>query len=261
MSPFTSAFYRPLGDGVFASTAHTAGPWTPDAQHLGPPSALLVRALEQISADRPSALARVTIDILGPVPLTELTVRASMVRPGRSVELLAAELTAGGRVVATAAAWRMARSDSAEVVGGQPDPLPPVDGLGELVRPEGWSPGYIDAMEWRAVVGGLDTPGPATAWMRQRVALVDGERPSALQRLFTVADSGNGLSNRLRPDRWWFINTDLTVHVQREPVGDWIGVDANTIIGPNGIGTAVTSLHDQTGQVAIGAQALLVRPR
>lgn len=256
-----SAFYRRLDDDVFVSTRHTAGPWSADAQHMGPPSALLVRALEQVPADRPSLLARVTVEILGPVPVAELTVRTKLVRPGRSVEWLTGELGSGDRLVARVSAWRIAQSDSTDVVAGQAEPLPNWEGVRPVGRPEGWSPGYIDAMEWRPLVGGLHTPGPATAWVRQRVPLVEGEEPSPLQRLFTVADSGNGLSNRLRPDRWWFINTDLTVHVHREPVGEWIGLDANTLIGPNGVGTASSALHDQHGQVAIGAQALLVRPR
>lgn len=261
MAESDSAFYHQLDEDRFASGGHTAGPWSKDAQHLGPPSALLVRALERVPAERPSLLARVTVEVLGPVPLAELTVRAKLVRPGRSVEWLTGELSAGDRLVATVSAWRIARSDSTEVVAGQAGPLPTWDGVPEAGRPEGWSPGYIEAMEWRPLVGGLHVPGPSTAWVRQRIPLVDGEEPSPLQRLFTVADSGNGLSNRLAPDRWWFINTDLTVHVQREPVGEWIGVDANTLIGPDGVGTASSALHDRHGQVAIGAQALLVRPR
>lgn len=255
-----SAFYVLEGE-TFTSTRHTAGPWNADSQHLGPPSALLARALERIPAYRPTQIARVTVEILGPVPVAELRVTARLVRPGRSVEMLAAELTAGERVVAIASAWRIARSDSTSVAAGAADPLPSGEGIEPTGRPDGWSPGYIDAMEWRPLVGGLHLPGPSTAWVRQRIPLVAGEDPTGLQRLLTVADSGNGLSNRLNPSKWWFINTDLTVHIQREPAGEWIGLDANTVIGPDGIGTASTVLHDEHGQVAIGAQALMVRPR
>lgn len=255
------AFYVGLGDDRFAATPHTAGPWTTEAQHLGPPSALLVRALEGVPAERPMQIARVTIEILGPVPVAELAVHASMIRPGRSVELLSAELVAGDRTVASAAAWRIATSDSTSVRAGEADPLDTWEGVPTAGAPEGWSPGYIEAMEWRPLVGGLHIPGPSVAWVRQRMPLVAGEEPTGLQRLFTVADSGNGLSNRLNPSQWWFINTDLTVHIQRAPVGDWIGLDANTAIGPTGIGTASSVLHDQHGQVAVGAQALMVRPR
>ncbi|NBH03888.1 thioesterase family protein, partial [Amycolatopsis sp. SID8362] len=127
--------------------------------------------------------------------------------------------------------------------------------------PEGWQGGYLDAVEWRAVRGGMDVPGPAAVWARPRVPLVDGEEPSGLQRLFTVADSGNGVSNFLDPRQWWFINSELTVHVRRVPAGEWIGLDAVTLVGEHGIGTATSILHDASGPLATGAQALMVRPR
>ncbi|WP_091805050.1 thioesterase family protein [Prauserella marina] len=247
-------------------TPHTAGPWSPEAQHFGPPSALLVRALERISSERDTLLARVTVEILGPAPLTELTVSAAVERPGRSVELLSADLVAAGRTVARASAWRMATSDTEGVAETQPSmgaasALPPVEGRAEATWPADWHSGYLKAMEWRAVKGAILEPGAATVWARQRVALVEGERPSALQRLFTVADSGSGVSNQLDWHRWLFINSELTVHIQREPLGEWIGLDAVTVLGPRGTGTAQSTLHDASGQVATGAQALLVRRR
>lgn len=255
------AFYLPLGGGRFSPTEHTAGPWAPDAQHFGPPSALLVRALEEVEGGHARQLARVTVEILGPAPLTELSVRAKLVRPGRSVELLSAELLAGDRPVARASAWRMATSDTAVVATNTEKTLPSPEGLPESAWPESWNGGYLDAMEWRAAEGALTRPGPAAIWARQRVALVDGEKPSPLQRLFAVADSGNGVSNFLDPREWWFINTELTVHLLREPVGEWIGLDATTTVGPQGVGMATSELHDLTGRIATGAQALLVRPR
>ncbi|WP_216204803.1 thioesterase family protein [Amycolatopsis aidingensis] len=254
------AFYLALGQGRFRPTGHTAGPWDPNAQHFGPPSALLVRALEDLPADREPQLARVTVEILGPAPLTELTVRAWVERPGRSVELLAAELAADGRAVARATAWRIAASDTTVVAAGAADSVPfPAEATGAW--PPGFERGYVDAMEWRVVAGGLDRPGPATVWVRQRVALVDGEQPTPLQRLFAVADSGSGVSNRLDPRQWLFINSELTVHLHRRPSGSWTGMAADTIIGPSGLGTATTRLYDAAGQVGTGAQALLVRTR
>jgi hypothetical protein len=255
------AFFVPLGEGRFSATAHTAGPWSPDSQHFGPPSALLVRALEKVEQHHPAELARVTVEILGPAPVTELLVRARVERPGRSVELLQAELATTERVVARASAWRIATSDTAEVStdGG---PLLPAPGtVAESPWPDGWNGGYLDAVEWRAVRGGMDVPGPAAVWARQRVPLVDGEEPSGLQRLFAVADSGNGVSNYLDPRKWWFINSELTVHLRRPPAGEWIGLDAVTLVGKHGVGTATSILHDGDGPVATGAQALMVRPR
>ncbi|WP_018680807.1 thioesterase family protein [Actinokineospora enzanensis] len=253
------SFYEPLGGGRFRSTEHTAGPWTPGDQHLGPPSALLVRALEALPSDK--AITRVTVEILGPVPVADLTVTAAVERPGRSVELLRAELVAGDRAVARAAAWRMSVTDTTAVRTDDVPPLAPPAEATPLTRPEYWGPGYLDAMEWRALRGSLADPGPATVWARQRVPLVAGEQPTGLQRLVTVADSGSGASGVLDIRHWWFINTELTVHVTRVPTGDWIGLDAHTVIGANGTGTAMTVLHDRTGPVARGTQSLLVRPR
>lgn len=255
------AFYESLGGGRYASTEHTNGPWGPGMQHLGPPSALLVRELEGVPADADMQIARVTVEILGAVPVAELSLTATVDRPGRSVEMLSTTMSADGRPVALARAWRILTSDSASVQTPAPDLLPPVASARPMARPESWHGGYLDAMEWRSVHGGLNDLGPATVWGRQRVDLVAGEPPSPLQRLFAVADSGNGVSAILDPNRWWFINTELTVHVHRQPDGEWIGLDAATTIGPHGLGVANSVLHDHRGPLGTGAQALMVRPR
>ncbi|HEU5474810.1 MAG TPA: thioesterase family protein [Actinophytocola sp.] len=255
------AFFEPLGEGRFRSTEHTNGPWAEGSQHLGPPSALLTRALEAVPAAVPAMITRITVEILGPVPVAELAVSAAVERPGRSVELLSGEIRAGGRAVVRGRAWRIVRSDSSSVLAGQPAPIEPPERAGAVQRPEGWGTGYLDAMEWRSLRGSFAGPGPATIWARQQVDLVAGETPTGLQRLLTVADSGNGVSNRLDPRHWWFINTELTVHIYREPAGEWIGIDANTVIGPDGVGAALSTLHDRSGPVAAGAQSLMVRPR
>lgn len=255
------AFYESRGDGRYSSSNDTAGPWSSDSQHLGPPSALLTRELERCDNARDMLLARITVEILGPVPVEDLWVSARVDRPGKSVELLAATLSTVDRTVARASAWRIARSDSSSQVTGAAPAMAPVEQAVEFGRPEGWSQGYIDRMQWMSLRGSLSEPGPAKVWVRQLLPLVAGEEPTPLQRLMTVADSASGVSNWLEPAHWLFINTELTVHIQREPVGEWIGLDANTVIGPEGVGTAVSVLHDQQGQIGNTAQSLLVRPR
>jgi hypothetical protein len=252
------SFYVPLGGGVFRATAHTVGPWAPTDQHAGPPSALLVRALEGVLPAGDGWLARVSVDLLSALPVGDLTVSASVLRPGRSVQLAVATLTAGGRDVARASGWWHRFGDTAAVAGSAPAPslpsLPdPVD--------ERWPGGYLQAMEWRRVKGDFTEPGPAVIWSRMRMPLVEGEEPSPTQRLFVTADSGNGASSALPLESWLFGNTELTVHLLRPPVGEWFCLDAVTTIGPTGGGYATTTLSDRTGEVARGAQALLIRPR
>lgn len=259
------AFYLPL-DGPagarFHATHSTTGPWFADAQHVGPPSALLVRALERMEAGHGTQLSRITVEVLGPVPAGEVAITTRVERPGRSVALLAADMTAGGRVVLRAHAWRLAVGDTAAVAHGAVDPPPPPEqGVPREERPAGWLPGFIDALEWRWLRGWLGEVGPGTVWARQRVALVEGEEPSPLQRMAVVADSGNGAAAPLDVRRWLFVNTELTMHMHRAPQGEWMCVDAGTVIGPTGMGTVSGLLFDELGHFGRSAQSLIVRPR
>jgi len=252
----SDAFYSLEGDRVVPSEL-TRGPWDPDAQHAGPPSALLVRALESCRGGEAMRLARVTVEILGPVPLEPLRVWARMVRPGRSVELLEATLAGPSGEVMRASAWRVA---SGEVRLDSDSPPPgPDHGHPRDFFPTGQPVGYHTAMEYRFVKGSFREPGPATVWLRMRGPLVEGERATPLQRLMVAADAGNGVSAAFDWRRFIFINTELSVHVLRPPEGEWVCLDAVTYV--DGIGLADTSLWDARGRVGRGAQALLVRER
>ena len=254
----TDAFYRPVRAGVVRATEHTVGPWAETDQHAGPPSALLVRALESV-LPAGGWLARVSVDLLGAVPVTELTVRSGLTRPGRSVQLAQAELAADDRVVARATGWWHRFGDTTAVATlGEPPPALPEESAPD---PRRWSGGYLKAMEWRWVRGHFFDPGPATVWSRMRLPLVDGEDPTPTQRVFATADSGNGISSALQPDRWLFVNTELTVHLFRPPAGEWVCLDAVTAVGPTGGGLASSRLSDRDGEIGRGAQALLVRAR
>lgn len=255
------AFYDRLDEDRFASTTHTTGPWNDESQHLGPPSALLVRALERCAPRADALLSRVTVEVLGPVPVAELTVEAALERPGRSVELLSAALAHAGRPVLRARAWRIVTGDSAAMAAGEGAPLPPAGDCAPMALPEHARRGYLGAMEWRTVTGGIFEPGDAAVWVRPSVAVVAGEEPTALQRLFTVADSASGVSARVDFTKWYAINTDLTVHLHREPVGEWFALDATTVVGPTGVGVATGAVHDERGPVGRTAQSLFVRER
>src|SRR3712207_5692455 len=116
-------------------------------------------------------------------------------------------------------------------------------------------------MDVRFVRGHIEEVGPAVAWFRFDQPLVDDETPSPTQRAIAAADFGNGVSRVLDWDRWLFINTDLTVHLHREPEGEWVGLDARTVIERNGSGLAVSDLHDERGPIGVGLQTLFVAPR
>ncbi len=251
------AYFLPLADG-FRATEHTSGPWDPALQHGGPAAALLARALDRCETAWPALLTRTTVDILGPIPVGDVHVEAGVVRPGRSVELVTAELSAGGLVVARASGWRLRREDT----GLADTPAPPAPPLPDSPAGDlGWECGYLRSVEWRWVAGSFAEPGPATVWGRMRVPLVPGEQPTGLQRVLVVADSANGVSNVLDLHRWHFINADLSVHLLREPHGEWICLQAETHVTGRGFGLAASTLYDSDGAVARGAQTLRVAAR
>ncbi len=252
--------FEPLGDGRFRATEHTGGPWDPELQHGGPPSALLTRAMEGLPG-LDGHLARVSVDLLGPVPVGEVSVRAEVVRPGRSVELLVAEMTAGDRTAVRATAWRVRGADlDYPANAGEPLPGPPPMPHSDSPPPE-WPGGFLRAMQWRVAAGDWSGLGPATVWGRMRVPLVAGETPSPLCRVMVLADCGNGASATLPHGDWVFINPDLTVHMAREPRGEWFCLDAATALNPAGSGLARSRIFDSGGLVARGAQSLYVARR
>lgn len=211
-----------------------------------------------MSGNPEMVFARLTFEILGAIPVAEVEVTASVERPGRSVELVAAELRAGGRPVMRSRAWRMLGSPVATEAGPPPPPLPdeaapPPPSFGEF--------GYASSVEWRWAEGGWEVSGPATVWTRLLAPIVAGEAPSPLQRVLAVADSGNGVSALLDWGAYFFINTELTVHALREPRGEWVCLSARTDIAEGGAGLATSVISDREGPVARGAQALLIMPR
>jgi hypothetical protein len=258
----TEAFFLPDGDRSYLATEWTRGPWSPEHQHAGPPSALLGRAIESC-APSGGRIVRCTTEILRPVPIGPVSVAAEIVRPGRNVALLSGELAVDGQPILKASAWWLRTTE------GLLPPTPPPDrslALPEVLESfEGFpafsEESYFHAMEWRFAAGGFFEPGPAAAWMRMRFPLVIGEQPSPLVRVLTAADSGNGISGVLPMDRYVFVNTDLSVHLQRYPIGEWVLLDAQTTIAEDGIGLTSTVLGDATGPVGRSTQTLFVAPR
>jgi Thioesterase-like superfamily len=256
-----SVFFEPSGPGSYRATAATAGPWSADAQHGGPPSALAARAMEQHEADERMRLARVTVDILRPVPVGTVTLRTRTVRPGLRVALLETVMESGGQEVLVARGWRIARSAEAPLIGdGEPVPEIPGRSRAPSFAGTGHLAGYMSAVEWRFVAGSLDAMGPGQAWCRPLVPLLEGEELAPMGRALLLADSGNGLSMTLDPAKFIFINVDLTVVLQRDPEGEWLLLDSVTTTGGQGTGLAETQLSDRSGAIGTGLQTLLVAP-
>lgn len=261
--PLSEAFYRELGHGRYESSPSTAGPWSPKTQHGGPPSALIGRALEQ-HAPRPGfRIARMTLELPRPVPVADLQVKVRTVRSGARAELLEGEITSDGQPVLLARAWRMIASpDDTPQLRPEPGP-PPLPGPQSPHTMTGaYLDGYIAAMEWRFEPGkGFDVTGPGTAWARQRIPLVSGQPDTPLTRALALADSSWAIAFELDYRARLVINTDVTLALHREPIGEWLCVRSATTASPGGSGMALGQLDDTAGDCGRILQTLLVSER
>jgi len=203
----------------------------------------------------------VTYELLRPVPLGELMLTTEVARPGRRVQLLDASLFApDGTEVVRARALKVRRAP-VERTGSDTVPAPPDTGAVHMFENGGTPMFGGGAIDLRFVAGSFYEQGPATGWFRLKVPVVAGESPSPLQRLAAAADFPNGIASNLPWDQYTFINPDLTIYVEREPVGEWIGLEAQMRVREGGIGFSEAVLYDRGGRVGRSLQSLLITRR
>lgn len=263
MTDLPSAFFLPDG-ARFVSTEHTRGPWSPHHQHAGPSSALLARAIERaVAGDLAVQVVRITVELMAPIPIAPLTVSTTVLRAGRKVQRIDATLATDGRQLARATGL-VVRTETVDVppvaLDPHAPPRPPEEGTPWSFPVFKADVGYGTAVEARCVRGGY-LHNPTSVWIRSRVALVAGERPSPLQRVMIAADSGNGIAVVLDPSAFTFLNADLTVYLHRPPADEWVCLQAVTAPEPSGVGLTSSRLFDRRGPIGWSLQSLVVDRR
>ncbi len=261
----SDSIFTPSADGRFEPSEHARGPWDPGALHGGAPAALITAAFERMEPGAELPIARLAFEFLKPIPFAPLKLTARMVRTGKRVQELAAELHAADQLICRASALRVQEVPTGLPPGTLPaqEPMqPPEQGkpIPFALNPDGGTSFASTGMEMRWLTDPWAL-GPGLVWMRLLHPLLPGAPPSALARLVATADFGNGVSAALPFDKYLFINADLTIHLQRQPQGEWIGLDARTLLHGSGTGLAESVLHDTTGPVGRAFQTLVVQPR
>jgi hypothetical protein len=273
------SLFTPSANGHVEPTEHARGPWDPRALHGGAPAALIARAFERMEPGAELPIARLGFEFLKPIPFAELQVSTEIVRNGRRVQELAAELTTapsdgapGGETIGRASALRIQAVPKAlpdpDRRRGQPgtEPVRAMEGpeQGKVVKFALNDPNTTSLATTGMEMSWLTDPwslGPGKVWMRLRQPILPGEEATPLLRLVATADFGNGVSAELPFHEYLFINADLTIHLWRRPRGEWIGLDAKTVLMDGGVGTAESVLHDTDGPVGRALQTLVVQPR
>lgn len=248
---------------TYVPSEFTRGPWRADAQHGGPPSALLAHLCEPF-VEEDEFLAQLEIELVRPVPLTALNFAVDRRRISGRVARVDSSIISNGVVVAKASGLVLRTSDlaSPEWVGKNERALqpPPEDAA---VDPPRWASGDVttyhrNAVEHRFTSGDFRTPGPAVDWVRLRLPVVANHSPSGLERLAAGADFGSGISAVYRADSpVGLINANLVISMHRAMVGEWVSLDSTTFVGAQGTGLGVTTLGDTAGTLGIATQSLL----
>jgi Thioesterase-like superfamily len=262
-----TAYFERVGPSAFRATSHVGGAWATHEQHIAPALGLLVHAVERDRDARRSdglLVGRLSFDILGTIPIDVVEVDVRVRRPGRTVELVEATLSHGGRAAVLARAWLLQPGTTRHLAGTglpqipAPDEVPPWEGTTV------WPGGFIASVEVRRRQ--LE-PGRGAFWVRTPLPLIEAEPVSELARRAGLFDIANGMTVRVSPDAAAFPNLDLTAHLFRRPVGfrqpggDWLGFDTTVSFGPDGLGVTSSVLHDARGPFGTMSQVLTVRPR
>jgi hypothetical protein len=255
------AIFRVEENRVLVSP-NAAGPWDPRMQHGAAPSSLAVWAAERITTASEMRIARVTVDLMRPVPLAPLTFETEVLREGRKIQLCAVRLKADGVLVVAATVLKV-RAAALQLPGDlteQSVTLPRPDEAPE--DPAQFSnSAFVAGMSLRSARGRFGVPGPGAIWYRVDRPLVEGFAVSQAMRAVVAADFANGTSAALDFRHWTFLNADLTVSMAREPVGEWVLLDGESWIGPDGAGLAMMRLADERGYFGRAVQSLVIEKR
>jgi hypothetical protein len=255
--PVPDAHYVRLDGHRFHSTLHSQGAWNAHEQHMAPASGLLIHEVLRNHPRPEMVIAQVTFEILGVIPGGEFEVHTEVVRPGRTIELLEATLSGNGRPAVRALIWRLLAGDTAAVAGSEGGRLRPPAECPPHPRVKEWSGGFIRSTEFRSAYDG--GPGRHSAWARSPLAIVDGEEGEPLARFIGMVDTANGIAVRTGPQEYLFPNVELSIHLFRQPVGSWTGLDTTVHFGAGGVGLTESALYDEHGLVGRAAQILTLR--
>lgn len=246
-----------VDEGVVIPTDWASGPWFGTQQHGACLLGLLAHFLEQVPTHAPMRFTRITADLSRPVPMEPMAVEARALRDGRRVQSLEATISVAGEIVSRALATRI-RFEPGLVPGGIIPEGPAGDAAPPLASVETSYRMSVPSFQDRVEARDLDNSAPTEwrTWHRLRGSLVEGEVASPTVRLASIADMVRSSSNVLGPD-WISINPEVTLQIEREPLGEWICVVSTVRLTDDGIGMSEGVLYDESGRVGSSAKATL----
>lgn len=246
-----AAFYTCEGDR-FVPTGVGVSPWNGHSQNGVALAGLVAHGIDAVASPVPMHTARLTIDIMGAVPMEPLVTATRVLREGKRIQLIELELRAGDRAWVRASAVRM-RTESSPA-----QESPPTRSFPETPPRHGHNTSWL---EMKDVEGDFNVPGPGARWVRFSAPVVAGLPLSPLERIAMLADFGSGSAPLLPIREWTLANIDISIHLARLPRGEWLLIDSASESAGNGVGITHSRLSDREGLVGRGHQTVFLDRR
>lgn len=260
------ALYERDGE-AYVGTEITAGGWSPGAQSGGAVLALLGHVLEDIATLTPMSVSRVTADLVRPVPIGEpLRIEHDIVREGKKIQVVDLRVVTGGVDHARARVLRVRNADLRGVEGApisstDADPATALPAPDEIDPPDHHLPAFLrTALDFRRIAP--ETDGANGVWLRLVAPVVAGEPIRATSRATVPMDVVNLIGARFSGDRFTAINPDVSAHLVRPPVGEWVALAGETLFAHGvGHGISAATMSDAEGVFGISSTSQIVDPR
>jgi len=269
LSETKNYFFDKDGD-LFTPKATAGSPWSETMQHGGPVNAIITMAIEEIAQTISMQVARLTIDILKPVPMKSVKVKSHFVRKGGKMAVIDTFLTVEGSDEPVA-------SGRAVLLKATQGKKPVFDAFGSLpetrdtIAREPWIPEEI-ATDLPPGLHHLIRFHPSTdkerpvCWINGDADMLQDRAMTSLEQCTTTADMTTVLAARMRAiqegvashDAMGLMNTNTTIHFSRPPVGEWFGFTDHFIQVSDGYGLAECAIYDEQGCIGRVAQNLIV---
>lgn len=235
----------------FVPTAWTTSIWDPNALRGPVIAALLMYAVEERHSDPLFQISRMTTDMFRVAPKVPVTVTTAVAREGNRIRVVDATVIADGLEIARASVVMLRRAEAPDGTIWAPPSW-------EAPDPETLPPQKLDASryplwEQRTFSGpALNSAptgvlAPRRAWVRDVIEFVRGERPSALVRAGLASDYANPFANGSSDLGLNYINADASLYLHRDPIGEWIGIEAVAHNAAEGIAVGECALYDLHG--------------
>lgn len=247
--------------GRFIPTRAGVGPWDPNSMHGRIIVGLLGSEIERQHRTPDYLPARLTVDMYKLPDLSPVEVVTRVVKDGYRIKVIDAEFVSAGQSAGRATCQLLRKTANAPGNVWKPQPWD-APKPSEIEPPPDRRAGLGGMWAMRPIDGEFGQPAtrPRKTWMAEVRELVEGEPLTPFVRVAVAADFASPFANA-GDQGLGYINTDVTVYLHREPVGEWIGFEVADHGATAGVAIGDCRLHDLEGPIGLASCTALAQKR